>query len=614
MKMKKTIGKIAPLGVSAWGKELQFAFVSASKECGVILYDVKSGKELERIPFPEEYRVGNVHTMCIQGITAKEFMYEFYEGDTVCSDSYARKFVGNEVYGEIAGVQNKKAVFASRDYDWEGDKKPGVPYEQSIVYGMHVRGFTKHASSKVKNKGTFKGVEEKIPYLKELGITTIELQPIYEFDEVYVKGNNREESKFFKMPDAQSEVKKEQLGINYWGYTKGYYYAPKSSYASGDSVNELKDLIKSLHKNGIEVILQFYFPSEVGAWEVLDILRYWVLEYHVDGFHIKGQCTPMDLICGDPVLKDVKLWYYDFSKPGNEVTENRKYGIYNDDFASVMRRFVKGDEDMVGTALEYMRMQPSHAGKINYVSNYNGFTLMDVVSYERKHNEANGEENKDGTDYNFSWNCGMEGPAKKKWLSKLRVQQIKNFMTLLVLSQGTPMIFMGDEFGNSQEGNNNPYCQDNEISWLDWKDLEKNVELYEFFKELISLRKAHPVLRQEKQLRLMDYISSGYPDLSYHGEEPWKPMMERYSHQIGIMLCGKYARIDRQTEDNSFYIGINMHWEEHSYALPKLPRGEQWELCLCTEKDKNIVIDENRCITISPRSVCVFQSSKGGKK
>lgn len=614
MRMKKTMGKIAPLGVSACGKEIQFAFVSASKDCGVILYDEKSGKEIERIPFPEEYRVGNVHTMCIQGITAKSFLYEFYEGDAVVTDSYARKFAGNEIYGDLCGVKGKKAVFPLAPYDWAEDKKPQIPYEECIVYGMHVRGFTKHASSKVKNKGTFKGVEEKIPYLKNLGVTTIEFQPVYEFDEVYEKGVNREANKFFKMPDEGSDEKVWDLGRNYWGYTKGYYYAPKNSYASDDSVNELKDLIKNLHQNGMEAVLQFYFPGEVGPWEILDILHYWVLEYHVDGFHIKGQCTPMDLICSDPVLKDIKLWYYNFAKEGNEKAEERRYGIYNDDFSGVMRRFVKGDEDMVTTALESMRMQPSYAGKINYVSNYDGFTLMDVVSYERKHNEANGEENKDGSDYNFSWNCGMEGPAKKKWLAKLRMQQIKNFMTLLIFSQGTPMIFMGDEFGNSQEGNNNPYCQDNEITWLDWKDLEKNAELYEFFKELVSLRKEHPVLRQEKQLRLMDYIASGYPDLSYHGEEPWKPMMERYSHQIGIMLCGKYARIDRVREDNSFYIGINMHWEDHFYALPKLPKGEQWELCLCTEKDKEIIIDENRCICISPRSMCVFQSSKGGKK
>lgn len=614
MKIKKTMGKIAPLGVSVSGKGLQFVFVSASKECGVILYDAKDGKEIERISFPEEYRVGNVHTMCVQGIAAKEFFYSFYDGDALVSDLYARKFAGNKVYGDLGGLQAKKAVFDPVEYAWDGDVNPKIPYEQSIVYGIHVRGFTQHTSSKVKHNGTFRGVEEKIPYLKDLGITTIEFQPVYEFDEVYEKGGNREESKFFKMPDGGNADKTLEIGKNYWGYTKGYYYAPKNSYAAGDCVAELKDLIKALHKNNMEAVFQFYFPEEVGAWQILDILRFWAMECHVDGFHIKGQCTPMDLICSDPVLKDVKLWYYDFAKSGAEKSEDRKYGIYNDDFASVVRRFVKGDEDMVGTTLEYMRKQPMHAGKINYVSNYDGFTLMDVVSYERKHNEANGEENKDGSDYNFSWNCGMEGVSKKKSISKLRVQQIKNFMTLLVLSQGTPMIFMGDEFGNSQEGNNNPYCQDNEITWLDWKDLEKNREIYEFFKELLSLRKEHPVLRQEKQLRQMDYISSGYPDLSYHGEEPWKPMMERYSHQIGIMLCGKYARIDRMTEDNSFYIGINMHWEDHSYALPKLPKGEQWKLCLCTEKDKEIVIDENRCITISPRSICVFQSSKGGKK
>ncbi len=612
MKIKKTMGEIAPLGVSLRGKEIQFAFVSPEEDCGVILYDGKTGKELQRIAFPEEYRVGDVHTMAVQGIGVKEFMYTFYQGDTPVNDPYARKFSGNGVYGDVDGVKGKKALFDQIAYDWEGDKRPCLSYEDMVVYGMHVRGFTKHASSKVKNKGTFKGVEEKLPYLKELGITTLELQPVYEFDEVFVKGSDVEKNKYFKMPETDVQDAKEDLGVNYWGYTKGMYYAPKSSYGCGDSAVEFKDLIKALHKNGMEAVLQFYFPAQVEAWEILDILRYWVLEYHVDGFHIKGQCTPMDLICGDPVLKGVKLWFYDFAGKGNPTQEKRRYGVYNDEFLSVMRRFVKGDEDMVGTALEYMRRNPAGVGVVNYVSNYNGFTLMDAVSYERKHNEANGEDNKDGTDYNFSWNCGMEGPAKKKWVSKLRTQQLKNFMTLLVFSQGTPMIFMGDEFGNSQEGNNNPYCQDNEITWLDWKDLEKNREIYEFFKNLLALRKNHPVLRQKEQLRLMDYRSCGYPDLSYHGEEPWKPMMERYSHQIGMMLCGKYGTSGAE-EDNSFYIGVNMHWEEHSYALPKLPKGEQWELCLCTEKDREVVVEE-QCITVSPRSICVFISNKGGKK
>lgn len=594
MRIRKAMGNVAPLGVSAAGREIQFAFVSRTQECGVILYDVESGAESLRIAFPKEYRVGEVHTMRIKGITASKFCYAFYEeGETekITTDPYARRFAGNEVYGDVAGRKEKKAVFeADGFYDWEGDSNPRLSYGESVGFCMHIRGFTAHESSGVTARGTFRGAEEKIPYLKELGVTTLELQPIYEFDEEN----------------------------NYWGYTKGDYYAPKNSYAAMDCVKECKDFVKALHKNRMEVILQFYFPAEVKAWEILDILRYWVLEYHVDGFHIKGQCVPMDFICADPVLRDTKLWYYDFSK--EETVENRRYGIYRDDFVNAVRRFVKGDEGMVEEVTRLMCLQPSYAGKINYVSNYSGFTLKDAVCYERKHNEANGEENRDGTDYNFTWNCGMEGKIasdkageKEREIERLRFRQMKNLITILLFSQGMPLFFMGDEFGNSQQGNNNPYCQDNEITWLDWGDLKENGEWNAYFKKLLALRRAHPVLRQEKQLRQMDYISCGIPDLSYHGEEPWKPEMAYYSHQIGILLNGDYVQTQQRKEDTSFYIAVNMHWEEHTFILPSPGRGKQWKYCVGTGESE-VKPDEKGRIAVPPRSICVYQNHKGGKQ
>lgn len=623
MRIKTTMGKVAPLGVSTSGKEIQFAFVSRAQECGVILYDGESGKESQRIAFPKDYRVGDVHTMRVRGIAASSFSYAFYETgekEKRITDPYARRFIGNEVYGDYAGVREKKAVFETdTDYDWEGDQNPRLSYSESVGYCMHLRGFTARESSKVKDRGTFRGAEEKIPYLKDLGITTVELQPVYEFDEVYEKKREWGWNTEVKMPEKGSGETNPEPGKNYWGYTRGYYYAPKNSYALLDCVKECKDFVKALHKNRMEVILQFYFPAEVKAWEVLDILRFWVLEYHVDGFHIKGQCAPMDLICADPVLQDIKLWYYDFPEADDQTGGNRRYGIYRDDFESTVRRFVKGEEGLVSEVVRLMQLQPSYAGKINYVSNYSGFTLKDTVCYERKHNEANGEENRDGTDYNFSWNCGMEGELqdknteKQKEIAKLRLRQMKNLVTILLFSQGMPLFFMGDEFGNSQQGNNNPYCQDNEIAWLDWKDLEENKEWNTYFKNLLALRRAHPVLRQEKQLRQMDYISCGFPDLSYHGEEPWRPEMASYSHQIGILLNGSYVRTSSREEDDSFYIAVNMHWEEHSFILPAPGSKKRWKYCVGTGK-REVEMDEKGRVIVPPRSICIFQSNKDGKQ
>lgn len=572
------MGKIHPMGVSVGEKGIQFVFVSRSEECGVILYDA-AGSEKECIPFPKHCRVGDVHTMCVSGVEETEFTYAFFEGDRLVWDPFAGKFVGNEEYGCLEGVEGKRACFAPAEYDWEGDLSPAVPYEEAFVYCMHVRGFTRHESSGVKHRGTFQGVAEKIPYLKQLGVTTLELQPIYEFD----------------------EVSREQ-GRNYWGYTRGYYYAPKNSYAVGDSRRACKDMIKALHQNGMEAVLQFYFPEDMGQWEILDILRFWVTEYHVDGFHIKGQCAPMELILGDPCLKGVKLWYYDYDQRLLRAEGNgqKRVGIYEDTFCRTMRRFLKGEEGMVGPVAEQLRSQPAQAGKINYVTNYEGFTLMDMVSYERKHNEDNGEGNRDGFDYNFTWNCGVEGPSRKKSVVSLRTKQMKNVLSLLFYAQGTPLIFMGDEFGNSQGGNNNPYCQDNEITWLDWRDLERNRELFGFVRVLAEFRKNYPGLGRSGKVPMPDDLACGYPDLSYHGGEPWQADMTPFSRQLGIMVCGR---------EEFFYLALNMHWEAYTFSLPRLPGGQLWSMWNVTDPECELSSGEKgQQICLKPRSICLLCS------
>lgn len=625
-----------PLGAHCEGNKIRFSMVSETRDCGIVIYDRFTGKFLQKIPFQEKERVGNVFCKYVDGFDKDKIAYRFYEKDLEIPDEHARMFVGRHSFGKPRKRSELLAGFIKEGFDWEEDCRPCIPYNQCIGYCLHVRGFTRHPSSKVIQRGTFRGIMEKIPYLKETGITTVELQPAYEFLEV----TDVEELKN-TMPYPVSETDIEKMGVNrlnYWGYKKGFYYAPKAAYAAGeDATVEFKELVKSFHQNGMELVMQFYFPKEVPLSEISEILRFWVLEYHVDGFHLMGEKLPVELLAQDAVLADTKLWYYSFDTDkvyGDKQPQYCNLASYNDDYLYAMRRFLKGDENMLNTMLYQMRYIPEKCGRIHYFSNYYGLTMMDMVSYDRKHNEDNGEGNRDGNDYNASWNCGEEGATRKKKVNELRRQQLKNAMILLMFTQSTPLIFMGDEFGNSQKGNNNPYCQDNAIAWLDWNDLQKHAWIYDFWKMLVDLRKNHPILHPYREHRIMDYIACGYPDLSYHGQNAWAPRLEGYNHHIGIMLCGKYAKVG-QKEDDFFYLAINMHWDPHVLALPKLPRGMKWELwnvsgglqeALYISKmlpeDNRTVVDELRR-RIGGRSIAIYISvaddsishqEKNGKK
>jgi len=607
-----------PLGAHIEDGGIRFSFVSRAAVCGILLYDRTTGKLIKKLPFTAEDRIGTVYCKTVQDVNAEKVSYHFYEEDQIVPDERARMFVGKAVYGKERTAQDLKAGFPSGQFDWEDDQCPRIPYNQAIVYCMHVRGFTRHASSQVENKGTFSGIVEKILYLKEIGITTLELQPAYEFTELPTKEERIRSLPTSKMPgepDALGEKK-----LNYWGYKKGYYYAPKAAYAATqDPVTEFKAMVKALHENGMEIIMQFYFPKEVKRTEILEILRFWVLEYHVDGFHLLGEELFVNQWAADDMLMDTKLWYYQFDTgsiyAGNEEPLFPHVAEYNDSWYYCMRGFLKGDGNMLGNVLYQMRYLPEKAGRIHYLTNYYGLTLADLVAYDHKHNEANGEDNRDGNDYNCSWNCGEEGPTRRQKVRMLREKQMRNAMCMLMLSQSTPLLFMGDEFGNSQKGNNNPYCQDNQVTWLDWRGVERNAELLEFWKMLVDFRKRHPILRQNQGLRLMDYISCGYPDLSYHGQNAWSPQTDGRFRHIGMMFCGKYAKTDRQGEDDFLYIAMNMHWECHELALPKLPRGMKWEAAFSTEnrfsegRDGADSVLTELVRKIAPRSIAVFISA-----
>lgn len=594
-----------PLGAHCEGDYIRLAFVSAKESCGVLIYDKKNGKLIDKVAFSPMNRVGNVHCAYITGYKASEISYQFYEEDKVIPDKNAAIFVGKAVYGKERTEDDLKAGFLTEDFDWQNDRNPHVPYKDSICYLLHVRGFTKHTSSKVSHKGTFCGILEKLPYLQEIGVTTVELQPAYEFLEIPSREERKKELPYLA---AEEDLDVLPVGkLNYWGYKNGYYYAPKAAYGVKDASVEFKELVREFHRNGMEIIMQFYFPKEMSSAEIPAILRYWVLEYHVDGFHLMGENIPVNLLAGEPVLADTKLWYYGFDADvvdaDGKLCRYDRLASYQDEYLYTMRKFLKGDEDMVKSVAYHMRHIPKGMGRIHFMSNYYGMTLMDMVSYDRKHNEDNGEGNRDGNDYNCSWNCGEEGKTRRKKVNDLRKCQIKNAMTMMMFSQSTPLIFMGDEFGNSQNGNNNPYCQDNNTTWVDWSLIQKNQDIYCYWKDLVALRKNHPILHPAQETQSMDYMACGYPDLSYHGQHAWRPQIESYSRYLGIMYCGKYAQVSEEEEDSFFYVAINMYWENQEVGLPKLPKGLKWSIVMNTNAEKT----EGEFV-VPPRSIVIYKS------
>lgn len=608
------------LGAHIESSGVRFSFVSRSAACGILLYDSETGRLRKKIPFTEEERIGHVYSKMVTDMDPSSSTYLFYEGDRLIPDERARVFPHKVPYGRERDIKDMRAGFVTGTYDWRQDKFPRIPYNKVIAYCMHARGFTKHASSGVKHRGTFAGIAEKIPYLKDIGITTIELQPAYEFAEVPFKGETGNQPRMTETGILEEENRQK---VNYWGYKKGYYYVPKSAYAAAkDTVTEFKELVRALHANGMELVMQFYFPEDVRHNEIPEILRYWVLEYHVDGFHLLGGNLPAELLASDELLADTKIWYYRFDTDRlygrNEQPLYPHVAEYNDAWYYDMRRFLKGDGGMLGSVLYHMRHIPEKAGCIHYLTNYYGFTLADLVSYDYKHNEPNGEDNRDGNDYNCSWNCGEEGRTRRQTVRQLRLKQMKNALCLLMLSQSAPLIFMGDEFGNSQKGNNNPYCQDNAVAWLDWGGIKKNEEILSFWKLLVRFRQEHPILRPVRELRQTDYIACGYPDLSYHGQNAWCPQTEAQFRHIGMLLYGKYAK-DAEIKDDTFiYIAINMHWERHRMALPRLPKGAAWEIAFSTESGetgRKTEAEEEKDMefvrNIPPRSVAVYISVLG---
>ena len=681
-----TMGSPAPLGATLQRGSANFAVFSkhATAVTLALFRDDSSGLVSEFALDPRCNRTGQIWHVAVRGVGAgMRYGYRMdyvanpnpnvhrFDPKVLLLDPATKNVAGRAEWGyppEAASPSwkpccGRRGVVTEDDFDWEGDVPLNTPLADSIIYELHVRGFTRHPSSGVTRAGTFMGLVEKIPYLKRLGITAVELLPVNEFEELQA--------------DQINPLTGERL-LNYWGYQPVCFLAPKASYASttrgNEVVTEFKKMVREFHKAGIEVFLDvvlnhtaegnehgptfsfrgidnavYYMVDEsTGAYldysgcgntlncnhpvvreMALQCLRYWVTEMHVDGFRfdlasVLGRGTDgsvlanaplLEMIAGDPILSDTKLIAEAWDAAGlyqvGSFPSWGRWAEWNGSFRDDVRRFVKGDSGMVralATRLmgspdlyEASHRAPQHS--INFVTCHDGFTLNDVVSFNQKHNEANGSGNRDGTDCNWSWNCGIEGPTDNQQVIRLRQRQAKNLAALLLLAHGVPLILAGDELRRSQAGNNNAYCQDNRTSWLDWGLEQANPDMLRFYRLLIEFRKRHSCLRPR-----------GYeegPRVEWHGVHIGSPDWSEQSRSIAMHLHGK---VNAGEEADQIYVIANAFWEPLTFELPSL-LGREWYLFVNTMREPPLDIlaldheehlRDQKSYALGPRSVVVL--------
>lgn len=611
--------------------------------CTLLLFKPQASKPYARIPFPDSYRIGDTYSMLVFDIKPDEFEYAFsfdgpyepakgllFNEENVLLDPYSRAVTGQRKWGEKpeGGKDFEyRARVVKSNFDWGNIKQLEQPFEDLVIYETHVRGYTKDKSSGVSAPGTFAGLKDKIPYLKDLGINAVELMPIFEFDEM----------------ESARVVEGVQL-YNYWGYNTVSFFAPNTSYAFNEEHNhegdELKSLIKALKENGIEVILDVVFNHTAEGNEmgpcfsfkgidnnvyymltpdahyynfsgcgnvmncnhpvvrsfIIDCLRHWAIEYRVDGFRfdlasILGRDqngAPManppilESLAFDPVLGKMKLIAEAWDAGGlyqvGSFPSWNRWAEWNGRYRDDMRSFLKGDDGMAGNAITritgsrdlYSPESRGHKASVNFMTCHDGFTLYDLYSYNEKHNEKNGWNNTDGDNNGHSWNCGAEGETNDPNVNGLRRRLIKNAFAALLCSRGPAMFFAGDEFCNTQFGNNNAYCQDNIISWLDWSRLEEFKEIHDFVRHMIQFRKEHPILR-----KMTKPSSCQFPEISVHNGTPFNASTDYKTKLIGIMYAG---RNEEDTEDDIVFYCMNAYWEPLVMQLPVLPNGKHWHV------------------------------------
>jgi glycogen operon protein len=677
-------GKPLPFGVSHVPNGLNFSiYTSCGTSCTLVLFEKGQPEPFAEIPFPENYRIGDVYSMVVFDLDFEVLEYGYridgpynpeqgnrFDNQKILMDPYARQISGRDIWATEPDWNNiypYRARVSFDDFDWEGDKPLEIAPNDLIIYETHVRAFTQSPSAKSSFPGTYAGLVDKIPYLKELGINCIELMPIFEFDEF-------ENSRIH-------EDTGERL-YNFWGYSTLGFFAPKAAFASsgkfGMQVDEFKQLVKSFHAAGIEVMLDvvfnhtsegnengptlsfkgldnktYYMLTPEGYYFnfsgtgntlncnnpivrslVVDCLRYWVAEYHIDGFRfdlasILGRdpygaplSNPplLESLAFDPILSSCKLIAEAWDAGGlyqvGSFPAFGRWGEWNGKYRDCARQFLKGDANKVGQIAQRIQGSPDlyqHSGRspatsINFITCHDGFTLADLVSFNEKHNEANGEGNRDGGNDNDSWNCGAEGWTEDVGIQSLRRKQMMNALSILFTSRGIPMLLMGDEFGRSQNGNNNAYCIDSSLSWVNWDLLESNKKLYEVVKTLIEIRHQHPALRVN-EFEGNGAHSVGLPSCSFHGQQAWSPDWSAESRQIAWMMT-----TDQTGEANRadiVYVVANMAHYASWFNLPESPNGYRWKFNINTGDENQPVSPPNSFlneggILVGDRSVVIF--------
>lgn len=647
--------------------------------CELLLFHREAEEPFAALKFPDNYKIGFVYSMIVFGLDVEEFEYAYrldgpydekkglrFDKSKILLDPYARAVTGQSQWGCKNNPQHSyRARVVQNNFDWGLERSEPIPMEDLVIYELHVRGFTKSPTSNVSCPGTFRGLEEKIPYLKKLGINAVELMPVFEFDE---------------MRDTRLIDENELL--DYWGYNPVCFFAPNTSYASGVEYNregmELKHLIKALHDNEIDVILDVVFNHTAEGNEmgpsfcfkgfdnniyymltpdgkyynfsgcgntlncnhpvvqelILDCLRYWVTDYRVDGFRfdlasILGRSengTPLNQppllrsLAFDPILGNVKLIAEAWDAGGlyqvGSFPSWKRWAEWNGRYRDDMRCFLKGDPGMSGIAAQRMTGSPDlydpvYRGgnaSVNFLTCHDGFTLNDLYSYNQKHNEANGWNNTDGFDDNNSWNCGVEGDTDDPNVLALRRKMMMNACAVLMCSRGTPMFLSGDEFCDTRYGNNNPYCQDNAISWLDWSLFEKNRDMFEFFRYMIAFRMDHPAVRRDLE---PSYI--GFPSMSIHGLTPWEPDAPE-SDYVSCVLFSGYD--EENAREDLIYVAVNAHWNAAEMSLPDLPEGYCWKIAVNTGDPKQQTFAEKEMpytqkhLLLGERSVIIFTGQR----
>ncbi len=609
------------------GKLCFHAAFDTGEEACVVLLKKGTDEVLGEIPFRETPYCGTVREAVAEGVRADRTEYVYKVGGRVMIDPEAKLILGRKPFGDRSerSACQVRCGFPKQDFDWgEAEHALRLPYEDTVAYYLHVRGFTMNKNSKVRHRGTFRGLEEKIPYLKDLGINQVVLMPAYEFEEIQrapepqgAKGApagaaaQTAAGAASQMTEGTAVQTSAGAGaptgkLNYWGYTESWYFAPKAGYCAGREPDvEFKTMVRAMHEAGIEVVMEFAFPDHVPADRSLRALIWWVREYHVDGFLLlcRDQIALMAASC--PALRYTKLLhgYFDPARiyPKGRKIPFRNLANCNDGFKIDCRRLLKGDENQLPSFVSRVRQNGQDVACVNYLCGHDGFTLMDLVSYEKKYNEENGEQNRDGAETEFSWNCGAEGPTKKRLINLLRMRQMRNAFAMLLLSQGTPMLLAGDEMGNSQNGNNNPYCIDSEVTWVDWNTGKCAQQLQAYVKDLIALRKEHKIFHSSQPC---GQTQIGYPEFSCHSEKAWYGDFEYQNRHVGMMYSAR-----REGTDEFLYVGWNFHWDEKTLALPYLPDGMCWKSILDTAGEEQAKEGPQKYVrefTLPGRSVCVL--------